>query len=768
MVLSLKRLFAVVGICILMALGAGPLTVSLSDAQELGLSDLVHEIEVEGNQRIEPETIRSYMTIHIGDPFDPGLIDQSLKSLFATGLFADVVLRREVSALIVRVVENPIINRVAFEGNDKFDDDNLESEVQLRPRMVYTRTRVQNDVQRLIELYRRTGRFAATVEPKVIRLSDNRVDLVFEIDEGPITEVRKIAFVGNEKFTDGELREVVQTRESKWWRFLTTADVYDPDAITFDRELLRRFYLSHGYADFRVMSAVAELTRDREAFFITVTIEEGVRYRFGGVYVDSQLQDLPSGQLVPFLTTSPGDWYDADAVESTIQNLTDEVGNLGYAFVDIQPDVNLDRDRRSIDVTYMVNEGPRVYVQRIEISGNSRTLDEVIRREFRFVEGDAFNTAKYRRSKQRIENLAFFSSVELETLPGDAPDQMIVAVNLEEQATGTINLGGGFSTFEGLIADFGIQENNLLGRGQILRLSAKISTQRQLLDLGFTEPYLFDRDLAGGANLFRRTTDSRRESSFFQEELGLGTNIGYSATEELRHTLRYIIRRDEIENVNDDASRFVKEQEGSSVVSVFGHTLTLDRRDSQIFPREGFLISFSQDLAGLGGSEKYFRNQFNYSYYYPLSEQWIANISFEEGFIFGFAGDDVRISERYFLGGGSMRGFDSAGIGPRDLTTGDALGGNLQYVASIGVGFPLGLPAEFPVRGNMFTDIGGLTIIDEEDPSIVDEGSPRVGVGVGVSYISPFGPIGFELTKAVVKEDFDEEELFRINFGTTF
>ena len=751
-----------------MALGAASLAVPTAGAQELSLTDVVRDIEVEGNQRIEPETIRSYMTIRIGDPFDPGLIDRSLKSLFATGLFADVVLRREASALVVRVVENPIINRVAFEGNDKFEDDSLESEVQLRPRMVYTRTRVQNDVQRLIELYRRTGRFAATVEPKVIRLSDNRVDLVFEIDEGPITEVRKIAFVGNEKFSDGELREVVQTQESKWWRFLTSADVYDPDAITFDRELLRRFYLSHGYADFRVMSAVAELTRDREAFFITIMIEEGARYRFGGVEVDSQLRDLPAGWLVPFLTTSPGDWYNADAVESTIQILTDEVGNLGYAFVDIQPDVNLDRDRRTIDVTYVVNEGPRVYVQRIDISGNSRTLDEVIRREFRFVEGDAFNTAKFRRSKQRIENLAFFSSVELETLPGDAPDQTIIVVELEEQSTGTINFGGGFSTFEGLIGDFGIRESNLLGRGQILRLSASISTRRQLLDLGFTEPYLFNRDLAGGADIFRRTTDSRRESSFFREELGVGTNIAYSVTEELRHSVRYIIRRDQIEDVDDTASRFIKEQEGSSVISAFGHTLTLDRRDSRMFPREGYLLSFSQDLAGFGGSEKYFRNQFNYEYYYPLSEHWTANFSFEEGFIFGFAGDDVRIGERYFLGGASMRGFDSSGIGPRDKTTGDALGGNLRYVASLGVGFPLGLPAEFPIRGSMFTDIGSLAIVDDEDPAIFDEGSPRVGVGIGISYASPFGPIGFELTKAVVKEDVDETELFRINFGTTF
>ena len=751
-----------------LALGVFVASSSLGFAQDLGVGDLVYDIEVEGNQRIEAETVRSYMTIRVGDPFDPGLIDRSLKSLFSTGLFADVAFRREGSILIARVVENPIINRVAFEGNDKFEDEQLESEVQLRPRIVYTRTRVQNDVQRIIEIYRRSGRFAATVEPKVIRLSDNRVDLVFEVDEGPITEVRKISFVGNSKFSDDELRGVIQTQQTAWWRIFSSADIYDPDAVTFDRELLRRYYLSNGYADFRVISAVAELTRNREAFFITFTVEEGRRYRFGRVSVESLLRDLPSDHLLPILTTVPEEWYDADEVETTILALTDEVGNLGYAFIDIQPDVIPDRKRGTIDVNYIVNEGPRVYVERIDIAGNSRTLDEVVRREFRFVEGDAFNTAKFRRSKARIENLGFFSSVEVEALPGTAPDQTIIRVDVTEQATGTINLGGGFSTFDGPLADFGIQEANLLGRGQTLRLSGQVSSRRQLVDLSFVEPYLFDRDLSGGADVFRKSTDNRRESSFSQEEFGFRVNIGYSVTEEIRHTVRYLLKQDKIEDVKDDASRFIEEQEGSSVVSVVGHTLAYDLRDSRVFPREGYFVSFAQDLAGLGGSEKFLSHQVNYEIYYPVSEQWIASFTFEESFIFGFAGDDVRISQRYFLGGHKLRGFRSAGVGPRDLTTGDALGGNLLYTSSIQLGFPITDSSDFPVRGSIFTDIGSLSRVDDDDPNIFDDGSPRVGIGFGLSYVSPFGPVGFDLTHAVIKEDADETEIFRINFGTTF
>jgi outer membrane protein insertion porin family len=418
---------------------------------------VIAEIRVEGNQRIEAETVRSYMTIAVGDPFDPERINRSLKSLFATGLFADINIRREGDALVVGVVENPIINRIAFEGNRRIDDDVLAAEVQLRPRVVFTRTKVRNDVARLIELYRRSGRFAATVEPQVIQLAQNRVDLVFEIDEGPITKVRRITFIGNEHFSDRRLRREIATKEAAWYRLFTAADTYDPDRVTFDRELLRRFYLSEGYLDFRVVSAVAELTRDRTGFFVTFTLDEGERYRVGEIDVTSELRDLSVDELRGFVRTDPGDWYDAELVEETVQDLTDAVSSRGYAFVDVRPRIDRDRENLVADITYEIAEGPRVFVERININGNFRTLDRVIRREFQIVEGDAFSSAKLRRSQQRIRDLGFFRAVDVSTREGSGPDKAVVDVDVVEQPTGEVTFGVGISTTEGALAA-GVQE----------------------------------------------------------------------------------------------------------------------------------------------------------------------------------------------------------------------------------------------------------------------------------------------------------------------
>src|SRR5205807_4070836 len=382
----------------------------------------ISDIRIEGAQRIEPETIRSYLLVQPGEAWDDELVDRSLKALFATGLFADVNLSRVGNTLVIKVVENPIINRIAFEGNSKIDEKDLNAEIQLRPRVVYTRTRVQNDVKRILDLYRRRGRFGASVEPKVIQLSENRVDLVFEINEGEFTGVRSINFVGNRKFGDGKLRGVLQTKENRWYRFLSSDDSYDPDRLTYDRELLRKFYLTEGYSDFRVVSAVAELTPDRDGFIVTFTIEEGERYHFGKVDVAIKLKDLPREQVLPLLTLQPGDWYDAEAVEHSIAVITDALGNRGYAFVEVKPEINRNRDEHAIDIVFNVQEGPQVYVDRIDITGNVRTLDKVIRREFRLVEGDAFNTNKMNRSKERLKNLGFFKKVEVANSPGSAPD----------------------------------------------------------------------------------------------------------------------------------------------------------------------------------------------------------------------------------------------------------------------------------------------------------------------------------------------------------
>ena len=499
---------------------------------------VVQQIRIDGTQRIDPETVQSYMLIKPGEVADADKLDRSLKALFATGLFADVVLRQEGSTLVVRVVENPIINRIAFEGNRRVNEEQLLAEVQLRPRVVYTRTKVQNDVKRIIDLYRRSGRFAATVEPKVIQLPQNRVDLVFEISEGQVTGVQRINFVGNQRFSDGRLREVIQTKESRWWRILSTDDTYDPDRLSFDRELLRKFYLANGYADFRVVSAVAELTPDREGFYITFTIEEGDRYKFRTIDVNSRLRDLNVDDLRRKVTTISGDWYDADKVEGSITALTDAVGSLGYAFVDVRPRINRDRDAKAVDVTYEIQEGPRVYVERINITGNVRTLDKVIRREMKLAEGDALNTSKLRRSRQRIRNLGFFDRVEVNNVPGDQPDRTVVNVEVQEKSTGEISFGVGFSTADGALADVSLRERNLLGRGQDLRLGFTISQRRQEVDLSFTEPYFLDKNLSAGFDVFHITRDFQRESSFDQKNVGFTLRSGYQITEPLRQTLR--------------------------------------------------------------------------------------------------------------------------------------------------------------------------------------------------------------------------------------
>jgi outer membrane protein insertion porin family len=761
--IGVRRALASLAVVIIVAV----LGVGAAPAQ--GADDTVRQIRIEGTQRIEPDTVRSYLLIQPGDGFDDERMDRSLKALFATGLFADVTLRREGDTLVVRVVENPIINRIAFEGNRRLDEQTLTNEIQLKPRVVYTRTKVQSDVKRILDLYRRSGRFAATVEPKVIPLDQNRVDLVFEIEEGAVTGIKAINFVGNQRFSDGQLREVIQTRETRWYRFFSSDDTYDPDRLTYDRELLRKFYLSEGYADFRVVSAVAELTPSRDGFYITFTIEEGERYKFGNVDVASQIRDIDAGQLRPLLTVHQGDWYNADAVERTIGVLTDELGNRGYAFVDIRPRINRNRDERTIDVTFEIQEGPRVYVERIDVQGNVRTLDYVIRREFRLVEGDAFNTSKLRRSQQRIRNLGFFKKVEVNNTPGSAPDRTVVTVEVEEQSTGELSLGAGFSTTEGPLADIGIRERNLLGRGQDLRLGVLFSARTQQIDLSFTEPYFLDRNLAAGFDLFSIQRDNQVASSFDQFSVGGSLRMGYQITEALRQTLNYTLRSDEIRNVRFGASRFIFEQQGTRATSSVGQVLFYDKRDNRIEPTEGYYGSIGTDFAGLGGDVNYVRAKLGAGYFYPVAPpSWVASLTGEVGYIAGI-GQDVKIQDRFFIGGDTLRGFRTAGIGPRDTVTQDALGGNQYYIGSATLQFPLGLPQELGFSGRVFSDFGSLWGINVSDPSgVSDANALRVSAGAGISWRSPLGPIRLDLALPVIKENFDKSEVFRVSFGTRF
>ncbi len=738
-------------------------------AQQLG--GTIAQIAVQGNQRIEPATIRTYISVREGDRFDPITIDRSLKNLFATGLFADVSIGRQGDILIIRVVENPIINRITFEGNKRLENDKLEPEVQLRPRVVYTRTKVQQDVERILDLYRRSGRFAVTVEPKVIELPQNRVDLVFEINEGDPTYVRKITIIGNEEYSDGDLRDVVLTREERWWRFLTSNDTYDPDRMAFDQELLRRFYLSEGYADFEVVSAVAELSPDRKSFFITMTVDEGPRYRFGEMTVDVSIPNLDSRVLEEAIVPSPRDWYNAEEIEETVDVFTDLVGALGYAFVDIRPRVARNTDSQTIDIIFDVQEGPRVFVERIDITGNVRTLDKVIRREFRLVEGDAFNTARLRRSRERLQNLGYFKEVEVDNVPSEVyPDRTVVTATVEEQSTGELQFGIGFSSASGALFDVGIRERNLLGKGQDLRFNFSLAQQQTQIDLGFTEPYFMNRRLAAGADLFATETDFEDEAGFISQSVGGSLRLGFNYNEYMFQRLSYLLSWTRLETSNQFSSQFTREQEGTTTTSQVSHTFAIDRRNNVIDPTDGYFMSISNDLAGLGGTEKYVRSSLALGYYLEPFEGWIFSATTNVGHIIGI-GEDIKIFQRYQLGGNNLRGFDDFGASPRDITTGDALGGDWIATAKAEIKVPLGLPEEIGITPKIFTDwgsIGAPTDLKDRNADILQSQRIRGSVGVGIEWESPVGPINIDWAHVLRSADFDVTQSFRVNFGQRF
>ena len=754
----------VLGLAIGLWLVLGALVAPVAQAQPVGT---VQDIVVQGNERVEDLTVESYLALRRGDVFDDAAIDQSLRNLFATGLFDDVAVSRVGDNLVVTVVENPIINRIAFEGNRRLANEVLEAEVQLRPRVVFTRARVQAAVSRILELYRRNGRYAASVEPKIIELDQNRVDLVFEIEEGPLTRVSGITFIGNESFSDNTLRGVIETRESVWFRFWGTADTYDPDRLAFDQELLRRFYLARGFVEFTVISALAELTPEGDRFFITFTLDEGPQYTLGTVDVASTIRDLEIGAFQDLVTVRSGQIYNAERIEEIVQAMTDRAGQLGYAFADVEPVVDINQDDLTVDLTFRIDEGPRVYVERIEIIGNVRTLDEVIRREFRLAEGDAYNLALLRRSEQRVRNLGYFERVNVRTARGSAPDRVVIVAEVAETSTGELSFGAGFSTADGPLGDIRLSERNLLGRGQSVTANFTISGRRQDIVLSFTEPWFLGREIAAGSDLFRTKTDFQSESNFDEVNTGGTLRASYPLTERLRHGVRYTLRQDEIESVSNDASVFIQREEGSRITSLVGQTLTYDVRDVRFLPSEGYILRFDQDLAGLGGDNAFLRHELRGDFYYAFFPNIVLNLGGGGGYIFGL-GEDVTLANRFFVGGQSLRGFRVAGIGPRDTDTDDALGGNLYYTGTAELRFPIGLPEDLRIFGRAFVDAGTLTEIDVSGPTLEDTGNLRVGAGVGLSWLSPLGPLSIDFAQAIRKDNRDETESFRISFGTRF
>ncbi len=783
---TVARALLIATACLAPALAAGPAAAqqgrprqpAARSAAPAGAEGVVREIEVRGNQRIEADTVRSYMLLQPGDAFDADRLDRSLKSLYATGLFRDVRVGRDGGRVVVEVSENPIVNRVAFEGNRKISDDVLRGEVQLRGRSVFTSQAAQADRQRILELYARRGRFGAVVEPKVIELDQNRVDVVYEIQENEAALVARINFVGNSAYSDSRLKEVVATKEQAWYRLFSSSDQFDPERLAFDRELLRRFYLRSGYADVQVAGATAELAPDRSGFFVTYTLDEGARYRVGRVDVVSNIRNLDAAALRGLLRVEEGDWYDGEAVERVSQSLQDAVNLRGFPFVDVQPRIQRDRENRRVDLTFEVNEAPRVFVERIEIAGNTRTQDRVIRREFRIAEGDAFNAAQIRRSRQRIRDLGYFSDVQVTSSPGSAPDRAVLNTQVTERATGEVSLGGGYSTDAGALADVGLRERNLLGTGIDARINGTLAQRRSQVDVSITDPAFLDRNLAAGLDLFYIQRNLLTIARYRERRAGFAVRAGYAFNERLRQTWAYTLTNREIFDISAGASPFVLEQRGETLLSQIGQTISYDFRDSIIDPRRGGVVRLGTDFAGFGGDVAYLRTRLDGGYFFPLEAyfgdpDYVLSVSASVGYLQTLFNKRDRIVDRFFLGGENLRGFRIAGAGPRDLDTRDSLGGRFLWTQTTELRYPLPLPAELGLIGRAFVDVGSLSQLDRASPllrnaRVGDDATPRVGVGVGISWRSPFGLINIDLAQAVVKQPYDETQVFRFGFGTRF
>jgi outer membrane protein insertion porin family len=827
----------------------------------------IRSITVHGSQRLEPETIRAYANLNPGQTYTAATLDQALKDLYATQLFADVTITgAETGDLVITVRENPVINRIILEGNKRLKDDKITPEIKLAPRQIFTRSAARADVERILELYRRQGRFAARVEPKIVQLDQNRVDVVFEIHEGDLAKVRAINILGNKAFPDDRLRKEMYTRTAGGvLGFLKSNDTYDPDRLAADQQKLRAFYLTEGYADFRVVQALAELTPDRRDFVITYVVEEGPRYHFGTVEADSALRDFPNAQVLQIAKIQPGSWFNAKEVEDAVTNLNEAAGNLGYAFADINPAYDRDAEKHVMNLTIKVGETPRVYVERIDITGNTSTRDKVIRREFRLNEGDAFNAQKVKRSQDRIQSLGFFQDkLEIKQSEGSTPDRVVLGVNVEEKPTGQLSLSGGYSSLERFVIQLGVSQNNFMGKGQSVDASVNWSKYSKSIQAGFTDPYFLDKPILLGGQVFRRDYSSfnyignNRNTTYKNVSTGAGLRLGFPLSEYWNLGIPYLLESD---NVTLDkstfytdgkcdpnkAGRYLCDEVGKHLTSRIGYATLYDDTDG-IHPTRGQQITFSQDFAGLGGDVKYLRTQ-AYATKYHSFGNWIFSLHGEGGYIsplgqkrFDDQGnpiEPIRLTDRFF--GGSIRGFDIRGIGPRvvripynsdgtlqDLDVNkqvnDALGGRAFYLFRAEMELPvssgiksLGLrPSVYVDAGSLWdvmkpqlTDVvafctpktgtTGLTAYNSPSPTCLtrydpnggppipvpnaaqfdasagfrevflgNSPKPRVSVGIGVNWISPFGPLRIDLAKAIVLQRGDDPKLFTFNVGTQF
>ena len=812
------RLFRGLALCCVVLggilVGAGCVTVASSG---VAVAQTVNSIVVEGNRRVEADTIRSYFKRGPGGRLGPLEIDEALKALYGTGLFSDVRINHAGGRLVVTVVENPVINRVAFEGNKKAKDDQLKTEVQSKPRGTLSRPTVQADVQRIIEIYHRSGRFDVKVEPKIIELPNNRVDLVFEINDGPKTGVKDLRFVGNNAFSSGRLKDIIKTSESNWLSFLQSSDIYDPDRVEADRDLLRRFYLKHGYADVRIVAAVGEYDPDKKGFVVTFTIDEGGQYRVGTVDVVSNVRAIDPASLRGSLKLSAGSVYNADLVERSVEAMTIEAAKHGYAFANVRPRGDRDFQRKVINITFVVEEGTRAYIERINIRGNTRTRDYVIRREFDIGEGDAYNRALIDRAERRLKNLNYFKTVKITNEPGSAPDRVVVNVDVEEMSTGEFSVAGGYSTADGFLAEVSVADRNLMGRGQFAKASVTYGQRTRGFDLSFVEPYLLGYRMAGGIDLFYKQNIASNYVSYDTKTYGTNLRLGFALTEELALQPHYSIYRQEItlpDQYNNcilspnavanggsgvtptneaalanggcyadgEASLAVRKElaAGPVIVSLVGYSLAYNTLDNNKSPTSGLYAEFKQDFAGVGGDVNFVRSTAETRTYYEVFPDVIGVLKVQGGNVSGWGSKDLRMLDHFQMGPNLVRGFAPAGIGPRDMTPGttnDALGGTMFWGASVEAQTPLYfLPKEIGIKVAAFADAGSLWgykgpttwAPTGEVLTVADSRSIRSSVGVGLIWDSPLGPLRFDLAYPMTKESYDRTQIFRFSGGTRF
>ncbi|MBF97054.1 MAG: Outer membrane protein assembly factor BamA [Alphaproteobacteria bacterium MarineAlpha9_Bin4] len=733
---------------------------------KISIANIINKIDIEGNLRLDDNTIFSYLNINSNTVIPKSDLNILFKDLFATELFSEIKFKLEDSKLTIIVKENPIINRIALEGNKRLEDEDIFPEISLKIRDVFTKNKIQNNLQRILALYRASGRYAAIVEPKVIYLKQNRVDIVFEITEGPLSKIDSIKFLGNRYYSDSRLKREITTSEARWWKILTAGGKYDPDLLNFDKENLKKFYADQGFVDAEVSLAVGEISNKKDKFYITFVVNEGDRYKFGNVNVDIEIKNYNKSDILKSINIKKNNWYSATRVDENITKLTESLIDSGSPFINIIP--KLDRKKNNIiDVKFIIKPGQKKYINKIIISGNTRTLDKVIRRTIRLAEGDPYNRNLINRSRTLVTNLGHFSYADIEVSDNfEQQNTVDLNVKVKEQSTGSLVLGGGFSSAVGATANIGISENNLLGKSQKLRLNLIAGQRENRADFSFTEPFFLDRSSSLTTNLFT-TVQEFPESNYDNERDGAEASISYNVGEFGSQSLGY---RVESRNIiaEDAAAASIKSISGESVLSVFTFGNAIDKTNNRIDPKDGWAASNRLSFAGLGGDKRYFKTTFRGSIYNEIwNEKAVAALSGQIGYILGLS-QNIDISDRFYLGGNSFVGFQNAGLGPRDKDTDDSLGGNIYYTITPQLKFGLGLPKELGIRGRLFSTAGTLTRIDTNTSNYYDDGSIRLTAGAGVLWQSPFGPIRLDYTIPILKETHDKTETFSFNVGSLF